>query len=102
MSLDNVLAVAGAAREHPAVLIFGLMLSISLMGLAATFIARLLMKWRWLGYIGLAIIFYVSMSMIWEGHRQVVVDLNRTASYNAVLPGFLQISPEQADKYRAH
>lgn len=102
MSLDNVLAVAGAAREHPAVLIFGLILSISLMGLAATFIARLLMKWRWLGYIGLAIIFYVSMSMIWEGHRQVVVDLDRTASYNAALPGFLQISPEEADELHAH
>ena len=67
MSLDNVLAVAGAAREHPVVLIFGLALSIALMGAAASFIARLLERYRWIAYLGLAIIFYVALRMIWEG-----------------------------------
>ena len=67
MSLDNVLAVAGAAREHPMILIFGLALSIALMGFAASFIARLLEKHRWIAYVGLAIILYVSGDMIWRG-----------------------------------
>jgi YjbE family integral membrane protein len=67
MSLDNVLAVAGAAREHPYVLIFGLVLSIALMGLAASFIARLLNKHRWIAYVGLAIILYVAVEMIYRG-----------------------------------
>ncbi len=72
MSLDNVLAVAGAAREHPAVLIFGLALSIALMGLAASFIARLLNKHRWIAYLGLAIILYVAGDMIWRGWFEVL------------------------------
>jgi YjbE family integral membrane protein len=72
MSLDNVLAVAGAAHEHPVVLIFGLMLSILLMGLAAGWIARLLQGHRWIGWIGLVIILYVALSMIWEGGHQVL------------------------------
>ncbi len=67
MSLDNVLAVAGAAREHPYILIIGLALSIALMGLAATFIARLLEKYRWIAYIGLAVIFYVALDLIYRG-----------------------------------
>jgi YjbE family integral membrane protein len=67
MSLDNVLAVAGAARAHPYVLIFGLALSVALMGLAASFIARLLQKHRWIAYIGLAVILYVALEMIWRG-----------------------------------
>jgi len=67
MSLDNVLAVAGAAREHPVVLVIGLVLSIALMGLAAGFIARLLQRHRWIAYVGLAIIFYVSVEMILSG-----------------------------------
>lgn len=71
MSLDNVLAVAGAAREHPSVLVIGLALSIALMGLAATFIARLLNRHRWIAYVGLLIIFYVSLKMIWEGWHEV-------------------------------
>ena len=71
MSLDNVLAVAGAAREHPVVLVFGLALSIALMGLAATFIARLLERYRWIAYIGLAIILYVALKMIWEGSFEI-------------------------------
>jgi YjbE family integral membrane protein len=67
MSLDNVLAVAGAARNHPGVLILGLVLSIALMGLAASFIARLLQKYRWIAYVGLAIILYVALEMIYRG-----------------------------------
>ena len=67
MSLDNVLAVAGASREHATILIFGLVLSIALMGLAANFVAGLLGKYRWIAYVGLAIILYVAGVMIWEG-----------------------------------
>jgi len=71
MSLDNVLAVAGAARDHPAALVFGLALSIVLMGVAANFVARLLTRYRWIAYIGLAIILYVSGDMIWRGALEV-------------------------------
>jgi len=71
MSLDNVLAVAGAAREHPMVLVFGLALSIALMGVAATFIARLLQNHRWIAYVGLAVILYVSVEMIYRGTNEV-------------------------------
>ena len=71
MSLDNVLAVAGAARDHPAALVFGLVLSIVLMGVAASFIARLLNRHRWIAYFGLAIILYVSFDMIWRGALEV-------------------------------
>jgi YjbE family integral membrane protein len=67
MSLDNVLAVAGAAREHPVALIFGLGLSIVLMGVAASFIAGLLQKHRWIAYVGLAIILYVAGDMVYRG-----------------------------------
>jgi len=67
MSLDNVLAVAGAAREHPIVLIFGLVLSIGLMGAAASLIARLLQKYHWIAYVGLLIILYVALEMIYRG-----------------------------------
>ncbi|MFZ1681467.1 MAG: TerC family protein [Rhizobiaceae bacterium] len=71
MSLDNVLAVAGAAREHPTVLIIGLALSIALMGLAASLIARLLHRHRWIAYVGLAIILYVALEMIWRGAHEL-------------------------------
>ncbi|WLR92020.1 TerC family protein [Shinella zoogloeoides] len=71
MSLDNVLAVAGAAREHPSVLIIGLALSIALMGIAANFIANLLNRHRWIAYVGLAIILYVSLDMIYRGTLEV-------------------------------
>ena len=71
MSLDNVLAVAGAAREHPMILIFGLALSIALMGLAANFIARILEKHRWVAYVGLLIILYVALDMIYRGALEV-------------------------------
>lgn len=72
MSLDNVLAVAGAAKEHPGVLIFGLALSIALMGFAASFIAGLLQKHRWIAFVGLAIILYVALHMVYEGAFQVL------------------------------
>jgi YjbE family integral membrane protein len=71
MSLDNVLAVAGAAREHPAALVFGLALSIVMMGVAASFIARLLNRHRWIAYGGLAIILYVALHMVWRGALEV-------------------------------
>jgi len=71
MSLDNVLAVAGAAREHPGVLVFGLGLSIVLMGFAANLVARLLNRHRWIAYVGLAIILYVAIDMIWRGFLEV-------------------------------
>jgi YjbE family integral membrane protein len=71
MSLDNVLAVAGAAREHPWVLIFGLVLSVALMGAAASYIARLLQKHRWIAYAGLAIILYVALDMIYRGGLEI-------------------------------
>ncbi|WP_205466571.1 YjbE family putative metal transport protein [Novosphingobium sp. BW1] len=67
MSLDNVLAVAGAAREHPGILIVGLLLSVVLMGVAANFIARYIERYRWIAYIGLAVILYVACKMIYEG-----------------------------------
>lgn len=79
MSLDNVLAVAGAAREHPIILIFGLALSIALMGIAATFIARLLHRYPWIAYAGLAIIFYVALKMIWDGAWEIGGALNAFA-----------------------
>lgn len=75
MSLDNVLAVAGAAREHEEVLVFGLVLSVALMGLAAAVIARLLRRFRWIAYVGLAIIVYVALRMIWDGTLSVLAAL---------------------------
>jgi YjbE family integral membrane protein len=67
MSLDNVLAVAGTARDHPSVLFFGLALSVTLMGVAANFVARLIERYRWIVYFGLAVIVYVAARMIFEG-----------------------------------
>jgi len=96
MSLDNVLAVAGASRDHPYILVFGLLLSIVLMGVAATWIARLLHKHRWIGYVGLVIVFMVAGRMIWEGHRDLVVDEGHTAAYNTAVPDFMDISEEEA------
>ncbi|WP_128514075.1 TerC family protein [Tabrizicola thermarum] len=71
MSLDNVLAVAGAAHGHPTVLIVGLILSIALMGLAASWIANLLNRYRWIAYIGLLVILYVALKMMWQGWHEV-------------------------------
>jgi YjbE family integral membrane protein len=72
MSLDNVLAVAGVARDHPFVLVVGLVLSIALMGVASTFIARLLDRATWLSWVGLGIITLVALRMIWEGSAQIM------------------------------
>jgi YjbE family integral membrane protein len=72
MSLDNVLAVAGAARDHLTVLIIGLVLSIAMMGLAANFIAQLLNRHRWIAYVGLLIILYVAINMVYRGGVEVL------------------------------
>ena len=71
MSLDNVLAVAGAARHHTWVLVVGLALSVGLMGLASTIIADLLKRYHWIAYIGIVVIFYIAGTMIWEGAHQM-------------------------------
>ncbi|MBH5366983.1 TerC family protein [Bradyrhizobium glycinis] len=71
MSLDNVLAVAGAAREHPYILIFGLLLSVAMMGVAADLLGRVLQKHRWVAYVGLAIIIYVAFEMIYRGSLEL-------------------------------
>ncbi len=71
MSLDNVLAVAAAAREHPTVLFFGLAFSVTLMGLAANLVAKLVQKYHWIAWIGLVVILYVALNMVWEGSHQV-------------------------------
>ena len=76
MSLDNVLAVAGIARDHTVILIFGLILSIVLMAAGATIVARALERYRWIGYIGLAVILYVALSMIWGGTMQIRTELS--------------------------
>ncbi|CDZ33838.1 Integral membrane protein TerC [Neorhizobium galegae bv. officinalis] len=72
MSLDNVLAVAGAAKEHSIVLILGLIISIALMGVAANFVAKLLSRFRWIAYVGLAVIVYVALDMIYQGSVEVL------------------------------
>jgi YjbE family integral membrane protein len=71
MSLDNVLAVASAAQDHPEVMAIGIVLAVILMGVAANFIARLIERYRWIGWIGLLIILYVALKMIWEGGVEV-------------------------------
>ncbi len=101
MSLDNVLAVAGAAREHPALLVFGLILSIALMGLAAEWIARMLNRARWMGYLGLVVVVYVALHMVWDGHRVLVIDMHETARYNAIAPQALQITPAEIAAHKA-
>jgi YjbE family integral membrane protein len=72
MSLDNVLAVAGAARDHPGILIVGLVLSVALMGIAANIIAKYIERYRWIAYVGLAVILWVAVKMIYDG----IVDPN--------------------------
>ncbi|HTK33840.1 MAG TPA: TerC family protein [Caulobacteraceae bacterium] len=100
MSLDNVLAVAGAARDHPAVLIGGLLLSIILIGVAASWIARLLQRHRWIGYLGLAIVLYVALHMMWEGHRALAIGLGQADAYNAAAP-MIPISPAEIQRHGA-
>lgn len=72
MSLDNVLAVAGVARDHTWVLVVGLVLSVAFMGAAAALIAGLLKRFHWIAYVGLAVIFYVALQMIWDGTHAVI------------------------------
>ena len=67
MSLDNVLAVAGAAKDHPGILIIGLILSVVLMGVAANFLARIIERYNWIAYVGLIVIFFVALKMVYEG-----------------------------------
>lgn len=99
MSLDNVLAVAGAALGHPFVLMFGLLFSIGLMGIAANAIAAVLHKMQWLTYVGILVVVYVALHMIWEGYRGGVVDLGQTKAYNAIMPSWLDIQPDEAAKH---
>jgi len=80
MSLDNVLAVAGAARDHPFILVFGLLLSVALMGIAADLLGRLLQKHRWIAYVGLAVILYVSCEMIYRGAHEIAIALQQGPS----------------------
>jgi YjbE family integral membrane protein len=102
MSLDNVLAVAGAARQHPQVLIFGLALSVTLTGLAAAWIAKLLHSRPWLAYLGLVIVFYVALHMTWEGSRAVAMDLGGTKEFNAIAPDWADIKPAEIAKRLEH
>ncbi|SOB80441.1 integral membrane protein, YjbE family [Sphingomonas guangdongensis] len=76
MSLDNVLAVAGAAREHPGILIVGLLLSVAMMGVAANIIAKYIERYRWIAYVGLLVILYVAGKMIFEGFTDPCVGLS--------------------------
>ena len=76
MSLDNVLAVAGAANDRLWILVAGLLLSVGLMGLAANLIARLLEKYRWIAWVGLLIVVYVALTMIWHGGHEVAGRIN--------------------------
>jgi YjbE family integral membrane protein len=85
MSLDNVLAVAGAAREHPGILIIGLLLSVALMGLAANFIARYIDRYRWIAWLGLVVIIWVAGRMIYDG----IVD-HEVGVLNAFWPGSVE------------
>jgi predicted tellurium resistance membrane protein TerC len=69
------------------------------MGLAATFIAKLLHRYRWIGYVGLVVVLYVAIHMIWDGARQVVVRTGHMDEFNASAPAFIEISPEEAAKH---
>jgi len=71
MSIDNVLAIAGVSREYPSILVFGLALSVAFMVFAATLIANVLKRYPWIAYVGLALIFWVGLVMIWEGGHEV-------------------------------
>jgi YjbE family integral membrane protein len=71
MSLDNVLAVAGAAREHPGILIVGLIFAVAMMGIAANIIAKYIERYRWIAWVGLLVILYVALKMIWDGWHDV-------------------------------
>ena len=84
MSLDNVLAVAGAAREHPGILIVGLVFAVALMGVAANLLARYIERYRWIAYLGLVVILWVALKMIWDGYHDVAPVLGWPSVANAV------------------
>jgi YjbE family integral membrane protein len=84
MSLDNVLAVAGAAREHPGILIVGLVIAVALMGIAANLIARYIERYRWIAWVGLLVIMWVAVKMIWEGYHDVAPVLGWPVVANAL------------------
>lgn len=84
MSLDNVLAVAGAAQTHVWVLAFGLLFSIAAMGLAANLIASVLHKYRWIAYLGVAVVFFVACKMIYEGGIEVWTDGHCDTTFKCV------------------
>ncbi|MCC6717283.1 MAG: TerC family protein [Acetobacteraceae bacterium] len=77
MSLDNVLAVAGASKDHPWILVLGIAISVVLMGVAASYIAKLLEKHRWIAWVGLLIVLYVALQMIWDGGWDVAGHLGQ-------------------------
>lgn len=91
MSLDNVLAVAGAAKDHPYILIIGLAFSVVLMGVAATLIARLLDRHRWIAWLGLLVILYVAVSMIYEGTHQIATEVPHAYGYLFLPLGWLAL-----------
>jgi YjbE family integral membrane protein len=91
MSLDNVLAVAGAAKDHTWVLVVGLAISVVLMGIAATLIANLLNKHRWIAWVGLLVILYVAVEMIWSGTNQVAAQVPGAYAYLMLPLGYLAL-----------
>ncbi len=102
MSLDNVLGVAGAAHDRPLIMAFGLVLSIALTGLAAGWIARAIQRRPWIGAVGLAIMAYVAAGMIWQGARDLAIDLGQPGAYNAAMPmRALDIGPAETAARKA-
>jgi YjbE family integral membrane protein len=91
MSLDNVLAVAGAAKDHPYILIIGLAFSVILMGVAATLIAGLLERYRWIAWVGLLIILYVAGDMIYAGTAEVATNVPGAYAYLFLPLGYLAL-----------
>jgi len=85
-----------APRASTRRLVFGLLFSIALMGVAASWIARILNNMRWLGYVGLLVVVYVALHMIWDGHRTLVMDLELVKQYNSYAPASLQITEAEA------
>ncbi len=77
MSLDNVLAVAGAAKDHPGIMIVGLIFAVALMGIAANIIAKYIERYKWIGWVGMAVIVYVSLKMMYDGWIDPVVGVGR-------------------------
>jgi YjbE family integral membrane protein len=99
MSLDNVLAIAGAAHRHPWIMVFGLLLSIALMGVAANGLSRALNRYPWIAYVGIAIVLYVALHMIWDGYRGAVIDVHQVGAHNAFMPDWLDIRPGEINKH---